>query len=153
MVDSFNEKSEIFSNNRKIDEKIFSEQLFESNNPNITFNSTNEKYFVNRQTSLLNKKRKENYNTNSPKKHTKYSFDNLKRECKHLVIESVLKFINNKISEVYEGNIGDGIKIKKLFKLNQSQKKNADVEFNKIFITKTLKEILSQNITKKILCK
>ena len=151
MVDSSNKNSEIFIHNRKIDEKIFSEQLFESNNPNITFNSTNEKYFVNRQTSLLNKKRKDNYNTNSSKKHTKYSFDNLKRECKHLVIESVLKFINNKISEVYEGNIGDGIKIKKLFKLNQSQKKNADVEFNKIFITKTLKEILSQNITKKIL--
>ena len=35
-------------------------------------------------------------------------------------------------------------------KLNQSQKANADAEFNKIFIRKTLKEILSQNITKQI---
>ena len=39
---------------------------------------------------------------------------------------------------------------KKLFKLNQEQKTNADVEFNKIFINKTLKDILSQNITKQI---
>ncbi len=35
-----------------------------------------------------------------------------------------------------------------MFKLNQIQKTNSDVEFNKIFINKTLKEILSQNITK-----
>ena len=35
-------------------------------------------------------------------------------------------------------------------KLNQSQKANVDAEFNKIFIRKTLKEILSQNITKQI---
>ena len=58
------------------------------------------------------------YYSNSSKKHTKYSFDNLKRECKHLVIESVLKFINNKISEVYEtrycGNINISIFMNKL---------------------------------------
>ena len=83
-------------------------------------------------------------------KHTKYSCDNLKRECKHLVIENVMKFINNKIYEVYEGYIDNGLLKKKLFKLNQAQKTNADVEFNKIFINKTLKDILSQNITKQI---
>ena len=37
-----------------------------------------------------------------------------------------------------------------MVKLNQSQKKNSDVEFNKSFIYKTLKEILSQKITTKI---
>ena len=35
-------------------------------------------------------------------------------------------------------------------KLNQYLIANGDVEFNKIFLTKTLKEILSQNITKRI---
>ena len=35
-------------------------------------------------------------------------------------------------------------------KMNQSQKANANVEFNKKFITKNLKEIFSQNITQKI---
>ena len=34
--------------------------------------------------------------------------------------------------------------------MNQSQKKNSDAEFNKSFIYKPLKEILSQKITKKI---
>ena len=98
---------------------------------------------------MLSKKRESDYNPKSKKKHTKYSYDNLKRECKHLVIENVIKFINNKIYKEYEGNIGKGLAIKKLFKLNQTQKVNADVEFNKLFINKTLKEILSQDITKK----
>jgi hypothetical protein len=35
-------------------------------------------------------------------------------------------------------------------KLNQEQKKNSNAEFNQIFMNKTLKEILSQNITKRI---
>ena len=61
-----------------------------------------------------------------------------------------MKFINDKIYEVYEGNIDDGFTKKKLMKMNQSQKANQDIEFNKKFITKTLKEIFSQNITRKI---
>ena len=60
-----------------------------------------------------------------------------------------MKFINNKIFEVYHDYIDNGLLKKKLFKLNQSQKTNSDVEFNKIFINKTLKDILSQNITKR----
>ena len=35
-------------------------------------------------------------------------------------------------------------------KLNQEQKKNSNVEFNQLFLNKTLKEILSQKITKRI---
>ena len=61
-----------------------------------------------------------------------------------------MKFINEKIYEAYEGNIGNGLTIKKLMKMNQSQKANAGVEFNKKFITQNLKEIFSQKITKKI---
>ena len=95
---------------------------------------------------LLGNKRKKKNN----KKHDKFSPDNLKRECKHLVIESVMKFINDKIDEVYGNNIGCGISIKRLFKLNQSQKTNSDVAFNKQFIQKTLKEILSDSISGQI---
>ena len=61
-----------------------------------------------------------------------------------------MKFINDKIYEVYKGNIGSVLTKKKLMKLYQSQNANAGAEFNKIFIRKTLKEILSQNITKQI---
>ena len=96
------------------------------------------------------KKREKDIIKQSVEKDTKYRFDNLKRECKHLVIENIMNFINDKIYEAYKGNIGIGLTKKKLLKLNQSQKANSDTEFNKIFIRKTLKEILSQNITKKI---
>ena len=132
--------------------QIACEHIMEEINQNLTFNSTNEKYLENNiNMLLLNKKRKEDFdNKRIREKHTKYSYDNLKRECKHLVIENIMKFINNKIYEVYEGNIDNGLLKKKLLKLNQAQKINADVEFNKIFLNKTLKDILSQNITKQI---
>ena len=112
--------------------------------------TTNEFNYSKTENKLINNKREKEGVEVSEKKHTKYSYDNLKRECKHLVIENVIKFINKKIYEVYEGNIGNGLANKKLLKLNQSQKINADVEFNKIFITKTIKEILSQNITRQV---
>ena len=61
-----------------------------------------------------------------------------------------MDFINKKIEIVYDGKIGDGLFKKQLLKLNQDQKKNSNAEFNQLFIHKTLKEILSQNITKRI---
>ena len=93
--------------------------------------------------SLLNKKRK-------IKKHTKFSSDNLKRKCKHLVIESAIDFINKKINDAYNGDIGDGLVKKKLLKLNQSQKKDSHVDFNQKFLHMPLRDILSQKITSKI---
>ena len=67
-----------------------------------------------------------------------------------MLIESVIKFINDKIYYVYDGNIGDGFFKMQLMKLNQEQKKNSNVEFNQLFLNKTLKEILSQKITRRI---
>ena len=149
MYDSIEKSNPIFGKKENFETSLFQEQISEENNYNMTFNSTNERYFINAINTLLNKKRENDYNPKFEKKHTKFSYDNLKRECKHLVIENVINFVNKKIAEVYEGNIGNGIITKKLLKLNQSQKINSDVEFNKLFINKSLKEILSQNITKK----
>lgn len=149
MLDLFGKSNHSFIQPEKIGTFNFPESINEDNKQNITLNSTNEIYFYNNANILLNNKRNDN-NKKQSSKHTKYSYDNLKRECKHLVIENVMKFINNKIYEVYEGNIDNGLLKKKLLKLNQAQKTNADVEFNKIFINKTLKDILSQNITKQI---
>ena len=131
---------------------VFNEQKNEEELHNITLNtSREERYFIhdNETNSLLNKKR-ENNSTKIKKSHNKYAYDNLKRECKHLVIESAEEFINRKIIEVYNGDIDKGILKKKLFKLNQSVKKNSRVEFNQLLLNKTLKEILSEKITKKI---
>ena len=149
MLDLFGKSNHSFIQPEKIGTFNFPESINEDNKQNITLNSTNEIYFYNNANILLNNKRND-HNKKQSSKHTKYSYDNLKRECKHLVIENVMKFINNKIYEVYEGNIDNGLLKKKLLKLNQAQKINADVEFNKIFLNKTLKDILSQNITKQI---
>ena len=149
MLDLFGKSNHSFIQPEKIGTFNFPESINEDNKQNITLNSTNELYFYNNANILLNNKRNDN-NKKQSSKHTKYSYDNLKRECKHLVIENVMKFINNKIYEVYEGNIDNGLLKKKLLKSNQTQKINADVEFNKIFLNKTLKDILSQNITKQI---
>ena len=128
--------------------------IYENPNILITHNSTGEeRYFINTHNlgNFAQKNLKRPRNTKKEKKpHTKFSYDNLKRECKHLVIENVMDFINEKINIVYDGNIGEGLFKKQLMKLNQEQKKNSGVEFNQIFLTKTLKEILSQNITKRI---
>lgn len=80
----------------------------------------------------------------------KFRDDHLKRKCKHLVIESAIEFINEKISEVYGGDIGEGLLKKKLLKLKQDQKKDSHADFNKQFLYMSLRDILSQNITKKI---
>ena len=126
--------------------ELFHIHINEDTNQNIALNDdTKEKLFL--KIPRLTRKRT---NKKVNRKHTKYSYDNIKRQCKHLVIENVMKFINNKIYEVYDGKIDNGLLKKKLFKLNQSQKTNADVEFNKKFIYRTLKDILSQNITKQI---
>ena len=79
--------------------------------------------------------------------HNKYSDDNLRRKCKHLVLKYILKFINYQILIIYNGNIGNGIFKKQLQTLNQSQKSDATINFNKMFLNKTLAEIFSENIS------
>lgn len=144
---------ETFNQDQNFQESL-PEIIYENPNILITHNSTGEeRYFINTH-SLGNFAGIKTKRPTKPKKgkkpHTKFSYDNLKRECKHLVIENVMDFINEKINIAYDGNIGDGLFKKQLMKLNQEQKKNSSVEFNQIFLTKTLKEILSQNITKRI---
>ena len=75
--------------------------MFESTN-------TNNKSFDETRILFLNNKRKNKKDIKAKKKHNKYDNDNLKRKCKQIVLENVIIFINNKIFEVYGGNIGKG---------------------------------------------
>ena len=59
--------------------------------------STKEINYSNNKNIFLRKKREKDIMIQSVEKDTKYRFDNLKRECKLLVIENVMKFINDKI--------------------------------------------------------
>ena len=79
--------------------------------------------------------------------HSKFSDDNLRRKCKHLVLSSLFSFINQKINALYNNNIGKGIFTKKLLTINQKQKSEASIEFNKEFLFKTIGDIFSENIS------
>ena len=97
---------------------------------------------------LLNKKRKNKSKISSNgEKHSKFSSDNTLRKIKHITLENVKNLINEKIKEIYNNNIGLGISKKKLLTLNQSQKVDATIDFNKQFMDKKLYEIFSDIIS------
>ena len=75
------------------------------------------------------------------------SDDNLRRKCKHLILNSLLIFINNKIKELYNNRIGRGICIKQLQALNQKTKSTPNINYNKELIIKTIGEIFSDKIS------
>ena len=81
--------------------------------------------------------------------HNKFSDDNLRRKVKHLLLDNLINFINNKIYKIYKGQIGNGIFIKKLLTLNQRQKTDSTIQFNKDFLQKNLGEIFSDDISSK----
>ena len=79
--------------------------------------------------------------------HGKFSDDNVRRKCKHLVLKYLMIFINQKIYNIYGGKIGNGILKKQLKVLNHEQKKNASIEFNQKFLYKKLGEIFSESLS------
>ena len=81
---------------------------------------------------------------NKDKVHDKYTNDNLIKKIKNLILKNLLDFINNKI---YNSNIGHRNSEKKLFSL-QAQKTDTYSLYFK-FMNKNLKDIFSQEISKK----
>ena len=68
--------------------------------------------------------------------HNKYSDGNIRKRSKHLVLKTLLEFINKQIYKIYNGNIGNGIFKKELKTINDSQKSDATINFNKLFLGK-----------------
>ena len=81
--------------------------------------------------------------------HSKYSDDNLRRKIKHIILSSIQIFINRKIKEIYNDDIGQGITLKQILTINHKQKKNINVKYNKDFLNKTLGEIFSDDLSSK----
>lgn len=97
--------------------------------------------------SINNLGRKKKISTEKGK-HTKYDGDNVIRKIKSIIIRILIKHINQLIYSIYNGKIGFGPFVKKLFAINQNQiikGKN-----DKDFIYKPIKDILSENITGRI---
>ena len=95
--------------------------------------------------SIFTKKKRERLKINGA--HNKFSDDNLRRKCKHLILKTTLDYINDQILQKYNNNVGNGIFRKQLLTINQKQKADATVQFNKDFLEKSLKEIFSENIS------
>ena len=80
-------------------------------------------------------------------KHNKFSDDNIRRKIKRILINELQEFINNKINDFYDKNIGQGFFKKKLLPMSQKQISDASSLFNKEFLNKSLKDIFSENIS------
>ena len=93
------------------------------------------------------KTKRTNSENNKQTEHNKFSDDNIRRKCKHLVLKNILDFLNKSIKEIYNGNIGQGIFKKELQTLNQSQKSDTRINFNKDFLNKNIGEIFSDTIS------
>ena len=106
---------------------------------------------ANKKILTQNKKRKIKETSTSDKIeaiHTKYADDNIIRKCKFIVLSHIMDFINSKIKEKYK-NIGYGIKIKQLMKINKAQVSNIKTDYNLKFMNKQLKDIFSDTISTK----
>jgi len=133
---------ETMSINEKKDER----NPIKDDKTNYTNYSIDKKKKINKkgQISLLGRKKRAE---SQDGEHNKFSDDNLRKKVKHLVLDTAFNFINNKINEIYKGNIGHGIFIKKLLLLNQKQKSESSIQYNKDFLQKTLGEIFSEKIS------
>ena len=142
-----NSTNPIFNN---IEINNHSNEVEEENNELNALSNANNLDIINNQIPLeteqlstLNKKRRRS-------QHDTFSDDSLIREVKHRVIEYLKSFINAKISEKYNKNIGQGVFIKKLLGMNQKIKKDSSVDFNKDLLNKSLGDIFSENISTRL---
>lgn len=114
----------------------------QSNKEGIIFKKNNTDHMEELKKNLGHKRKSNN-------KHNKYSEDNLRRKSKNIIINSALNFLNLKIYQAYNGNIGHGILKKELLPINQSQKADSSIDFNKNFLYKNLDDIFSVDISTK----
>ena len=80
--------------------------------------------------------------------HNKIIEVNLFRKCKTILINKLLKFINNKIKEIYNNNIDNRTR---LFILNKNLVESTRLDFNLMLLQKSLLEIFSENIINRII--
>ena len=80
--------------------------------------------------------------------HNKIIEVNLFRKCKTILINKLLKFINNKIKEIYNNNIDNRTR---LFILNKNLVESTRLDFNLMLLQKSLLEIFSENNINRII--
>ena len=119
------------------------------NDRNINMGNNNDLILEEEENNNIDKKKFGRKKKGSLEKgiHNKFSGDNLFRKVKRIVLNSLFSLINKIIVDNYKNDKGFNKKKSILQKINQKQITNADVQFNKEFMKKTLKDIFSVNIS------
>ena len=137
------EKMKQNKNSFKTQKTLIANNAYSKGIPKVLENES-----ANNNDSLLNGSfNDKSHNGTKKVKHDKYSDDNLRKKCKHLVLDSLMEFINKTIHNIYGGNIGNNVYRKELLTLNKSQKSNSNIIYNRIFANKKISDILSDNIS------
>jgi hypothetical protein len=89
--------------------------------------------------------------SNGMGEHNKFSDDNIIRKCKCAILNNTLEFINKKIKILYPNITKKSFREKKLFKLKQNQRASSRADYNKSFLSKSLKSIFSEDISTKFI--
>ena len=138
-------------------------RVIKINNVYNTYKIENENFFIqgvqifnkkdknNKEIKKRGRKRKRNDNESDNNKtlktHTKFTDDNLTKKSKNIILKYALKFINEKIEEIYQGDVGEGKFKKELKIISQKNKVKSTVNIDKSFLDKNLKDIFSENIS------
>ena len=147
-IGDFNESKEINGNQNMVTEiggkeAFFVPIWFEPLVPNdLKEPPKPENNEVIQENSLLNKKR-------SNKDELYFNDEEVRRQSKKILYDSLRCYINDIIKVIYKNNIGYGINIKKIYDINGKEKKNVKVDNNKELLTKSIGDIFSVNISKK----
>ena len=152
LIEKFNPlKSEISDKNKEIeDDKNNLVNNKGKSSKKIEDESFDEKIiFVEKKNKCGRKRKGENYDNNNDE-HDKFSDDNARRKVKRIIFTHLLAYINKQIKIKYNGEIGKGIFKKELYILNHAQISNSSVNFNKALLKRTLYDIFSEKISRRI---
>ena len=124
-------------------------RINEENNLNIIINSdkhdtdTNSNKYKN----LIDKKRKRGNELINEL--NEYNPDKILRKIRTMSLRTVIIFINEMIKIIYNNDTRKSILIRQFLEINKKELSHSSVEFDKKFLYKELKEILSENISEK----
>ena len=138
-------KKDIKENNKEINENnnigiIKEEDIFKINKDEFNnINISNEK----NEDNNLNKKRKRNNNKNY------FNSDKIIKKIRVSILNAIIRFINKKIEIDFNNNLGIGINLKQFLQISKRELYHTKIIFDQEFLSKTLKEIFSINISEK----
>ena len=126
------EKNTFFINQLNKEDKNEQKEKLKNGNDSIDNKIENKE--------MLNKKRKAN---NKNEHQSQFASDNIIKKIRIMILNAIIKFINEKLKIFFNNDLGKGICIKQLLPINRTILSHSSVEYDKEFLNKKLKEILS----------